>query len=233
MTKGETDSITYIALGTDTDKVKTFMLRLNDKINEYNWMIKNHKKCINKESKSDIKKQIKEATKEFRSIKYRYIFNDNFPNFCDIKDINHVVFHMLIIEKLIGEITEEARQKFSGYNEYKKYIEENIYNINIKCSDAFEKAEESLINEGRLKQLAEKSSTKEKGASQLYDQAYVYLKGIRHQINSKMENLKEEYEIDSKTYEYLSSYFEESKFWIKQMENWKETVLKQAIRDLN
>mgnify|MGYP000328133455 CR=1 FL=1 len=62
-----------------------------------------------KEDKNKIyyftKEQIKKSKKECRRLKIKYIFNEKFPVFFDIIDINHVIIHMLIIEMLIGKIT--------------------------------------------------------------------------------------------------------------------------------
>lgn len=225
MTKGETNSITYIAVGTDPDKVKAFILELGEKINEYNRIIKGYKKDIDKQTQNKIydfaKYQIKKAKRELRSIKVKFMFNEKYSSFLDIIQINHIVLHMLTVEKLISEITEEKIKKVNKDNEDNNFVEEKIFDINRKCSEAFEKAEESL--------------TSGKELSQSYEQAYVYLKSIRHLVNSKMENLKEQIESingNSRTNEYLLIEFEESEFWITQMENWENTILKQVISDI-
>ena len=245
MTEGKTNNITYIALGTNVDKVKAFILELNAKINEYNGMIKSYKKGIDNENKSNIydyvKEQIKETKKEFRSIRIRCIVNEKFPNFCDIKEINNLVLDMLTIEKLIGELAEQKRERISNNNEeYKNYIEKEICYINNKCSDVFKLSEDNLTKEKELSQSTEESLIKKKELNQLYKLAYFYLYSISDKTNTKMKKLKKNMKENKnlkkdylKTYEYLSIDFEDAEFWIAQMENWKETILKQAISDLN
>ena len=93
------NSITYISMGVNYDEAKAFVNEIQRQIKKYCRIIKK----VKKEDKNKIyyftKEQIKKSKKECRRLKIKYIFNEKFPVFFDIIDINHVIIHMLIIEK--------------------------------------------------------------------------------------------------------------------------------------
>ncbi len=214
------NSITYISMGVNYDEAKAFVNEIQRQIKKYCRIIKK----VKKEDKNKIyyftKEQIKKSKKECRRLKIKYIFNEKFPVFFDIIDINHVIIHMLIIEMLIGKIT-GIENEGSNNNQESSSVEEIICKVNRTCSIAYEEAQNTLINNPK--------------SDELYEKVCVYLENIKDKIDKKMAKFQRKVgSIDnSLTKQYKSIEVSEANFWIDQMNNWQETILKQAMNDLN